>query len=156
MVWTVNDKDENKLQTTEIDTSVLGTAKIAPDRYGDTSNTSVWQRMKYAVAGLLHLLVHHRSFTYIVVTTVAVYGVAWWLRLDGLRIAVLTVVLGQLWLAEIVNTALEALTDLTTKGEIRSLAKVTKDVAASATFISSGVLLIICGILLLPPILARF
>lgn len=155
MVGPVNDDPKRKTHT-EIDDGLLGTVKINPDRYATPGNTSLLQRIKYAVAGLLHLLVHHSQFIYIVVTTVVVYGLAWWLGASSAVWAVLTVALGQVWLAEIFNTALESLTDLTTEGSIRSLAKVSKDVAATGTFIASGVLLIVCGITLLPLILARF
>jgi diacylglycerol kinase len=155
MVGPVNDDPKRKTHT-EIDDGLLGTVKIDPDRYSSPSNTSPVERVKYAVAGLLHLLVHHTQFIYIVVTTGVVYGLAWWLGASLSMWAVLTVALGQVWLAEIFNTALESLTDLTTEGSIRSLAKVTKDVAATGTFVASGVLLIVCGTTLLPLFLARF
>ncbi len=149
--------DDPKRKTiTEIDDGILGTVKINPDRFGTTSNTTIFDRVKYAIAGLLHLLVHHPPFLYILATTLLVCGLAWWLGVNAIMWALLTVALGQVWLAEITNTALEALTDLTTEGDIRSLAKVVKDVAATGTFIASGVLLIVCGIVLLPLFLARF
>lgn len=155
MDGTVND-DEKRKTITEIDDGLLGTVKINPDRYSTPGNATMLDRIKYAVAGVLHLLVHHTQFIYIVVTTLLTYGVAWWLRVTAGDWALLTVALGQVWLAEVFNTALETITDLTTEGDIRSLAKVAKDVAAAGTFIASCVLLIICGIVLLPPFLARF
>lgn len=149
-------EDPKRKTMTEIDSGLMGTAKIDPDRYSAGSNANFLERTKFAVAGLLHLLVHHPSIRYIVVVTLAVYVAAWWLGAAVAAYAVLTLALGQLWLAEVFNTALEALTDLTTEGSIRSLAKVTKDVAAAGTFIASGVVLIVCMVVLVPLFLARF
>jgi diacylglycerol kinase len=153
----MNENEQPKRETlTDIDTSILGTAKIDPDRYATATNTTLWERIKYAVAGLLHLLVRHPPIRHIIMITLITYAAAWGLGVNITGFALLTVALGQLWLAEIFNTGLEAVTDLTTEGNIRSLAKVTKDVAAAGTFIASGVLLIVCTLVLLPPLLAYF
>lgn len=156
MAWTLSD-DQKRKTMTELDSGVLGTVKIDPDKYSEeNTNTNMIDRMKYAFAGLLHLVVRHNSIRYIIGATLLTYLVAWWLGASMVAWALLSLGLGQVWLAEIFNTGLEAVTDLTTEGDIRSLAKVAKDVAAAGTFIASGVLLIIYGVTLLPLFLLRF
>jgi diacylglycerol kinase len=149
-------EDRKRKTMTEIDNGLLGTARIDPDRYSPQSNSSPLQRTQVALAGLLHLLVHHRQFYYIIGASGAGLGLAWWLQVPGLAWAVLVLTIGQLWLAEVFNTSLEALTDLTTEGEIRALAKVAKDTAAAGSFIASVVFTIVCCMIFIPALVGRF
>lgn len=56
---------------------------------------------------------------------------------------------------ELVNTSIEAVVDLVTK-EIHPLAKIAKDCASAATFVSSITAIIICIYILVPKIIALF
>ncbi|MFN5817442.1 MAG: diacylglycerol kinase, partial [Pseudanabaena sp.] len=57
---------------------------------------------------------------------------------------------------ELLNTALEAVVDLTVGREFHQLAKIAKDCAAGAVLIAAITALIIAGALLLPHILIAF
>ena len=77
-----------------------------------------------------------------------------WLGLPGRDWAVIILTMMAVWMAEFMNTAIEAVVDLTMP-QPHPLAKVAKDVAAAAVLIGAlGAVLI--GLLLLgPPLLAR-
>ena len=59
--------------------------------------------------------------------TLAVLALGIWLGIDGLRWAVLTLVIAQVWIAEFINAAIEAAVDLQTQ-TFHPLAKRAKDV----------------------------
>jgi len=149
-------EDPKRSTQTEIDSGILGTARIDPERYSAQRNRSLWERAKYAIAGLLHLFARHRSFSYISVATLVIIGLGFWLRVSTMGWALLVLNIGQVWIAEIFNSSVEAVTDLVTEGEIRSLAKVAKDVAAAGTLIASIVFLATNALVLIPPLVARF
>jgi diacylglycerol kinase len=77
-----------------------------------------------------------------------------WLRLSLFDWSVLVVTIGIVWLAEFLNTSIEAIVDLVSP-QRHPLAKVSKDVGAAAVLITA-VTAIIVGILLLgPPLLIK-
>ena len=86
--------------------------------------------------------------------TLAVTALGLWLRLGPLEWAVIILVIGSVWMAEFVNTALEAVVDLASP-DLHPLAKVGKDVAAAAVLVSA-VTSVLVGLLILgPPLWAR-
>jgi undecaprenol kinase/diacylglycerol kinase (ATP) len=86
--------------------------------------------------------------------TVLVLGLALWIRVGTIELAVLLLSIGLVWTAEFVNTALEAVVDLASP-EVHPLAKVGKDVGAAAVLIAA-MLSVIIGLLILgPPIAER-
>jgi len=68
--------------------------------------------------------------------SLAVILMAWWLRLDRMSWAVLFLAIGLVWMAEFLNTALEAVVDLASP-EHHPLARVGKDVGAAAVLIAA-------------------
>lgn len=86
--------------------------------------------------------------------SVAVFGLAFWLRLPARDWAVLILTVTVVWMAEFTNTALEAVVDMTMPRP-HPLARVAKDVAAAAVLVGAlGSILI--GLLVLgPPLWAR-
>lgn len=86
--------------------------------------------------------------------TVGVMLLAAWLRLSALSWALLILAIGQVWVAEMINTALEATIDLASPA-LHPLARLGKDVAAAAVLASAltavGVGLFVLG----PPLWAR-
>jgi undecaprenol kinase/diacylglycerol kinase (ATP) len=111
-------------------------------------------RTKYAVSGFLFLLRREKSFRILlsVTTLVAVLGV--WLRVELVHAVLLLIVMGMVWAVESLNSAVEAVVDLVTH-EIHPMAKVAKDVAASATFIASLTAATTTLVLLGPPLLDK-
>lgn len=88
------------------------------------------------------------------VFTVGVVVLGAWLHLSALAWALLILAIGQVWIAEMINTALEATIDLTSP-TLHPLARLGKDVAAAAVLVSAltsvGVGLCVLG----PPLWAR-
>ncbi len=104
---------------------------------------------RYAFEGWWHVLrTQHNAWIHALVTT-AVCLLAWWLGLPPLEWAVLLLTFMAVWMAEFMNTALEAVVDMTMP-EPHPLAKIAKDVAAAAVLVGAlGAVLI--GLLLLGP-----
>lgn len=84
----------------------------------------------------------------------AVIAVGLWLRLDLLRWALLVLAMALVWVSELINTAIEAVVDLTSP-ERHPLAGAAKDVAAAAVLTAAGFSVIIGLLVLGPPLLAR-
>lgn len=85
---------------------------------------------------------------------VVVLGLGWWLGLDALRWVALVLAIGLVWVAEFVNTAIEAVVDMASP-EIHPLAGAAKDVAAAAVLLAA-ITSVVVGLLVLgPPLLAR-
>jgi diacylglycerol kinase (ATP) len=109
---------------------------------------------RYAFEGWWHVLrTQHNAWIHAIIS-LAVLLLALWLRLPLRDWAVLILTIMAVWMAEFMNTALEAVVDMTMP-EPHPLAKVAKDVAAAAVLVGAlGAALI--GLLLLgPPLYAR-
>jgi diacylglycerol kinase len=88
------------------------------------------------------------------IATICVIILSLWLKLPARDWAVLFVVIGMVWIAEFLNTALEAVVDLASPSH-HSLAKVGKDVGAAAVLIAALVS-VIAGLLIMgPPLLEK-
>ena len=86
--------------------------------------------------------------------TVAVTVAGLWLGLNRWEWAAIILVIGLVWMAEFVNTALEAVVDLASP-DLHPLAKVGKDVGAAAVLVAA-ITSVIVGLLILgPPLWAR-
>lgn len=83
-----------------------------------------------------------------------VLGLATWLQLDRLSLAVLVLTIGAVLAAETINTTVEALVDLLSP-EFHDRAKIAKDVAAGAVLIVSLAAIVIGVLLLGPPLWQR-
>ena len=69
--------------------------------------------------------------------------------------AILIIALMVVLSVELLNTAIEATVDLVTN-EFHPLAKIAKDCGGAATFVATIVLLVICGFIFIPDIMALF
>lgn len=109
---------------------------------------------KYAFAGWWYVLRTQRNAWIHALISLAVFAVGLWLQISLSDWAILILAMMAVWVAEFMNTALEAVVDMTMP-EYHPLAKVAKDVAAAAVLVGAiGSVLI--GLLLLgPPLLAK-
>ena len=120
-------------------------------------NSELYNRAKsfqYAFEGWWYVLrTQHNAWIHAVIT-LAVAGVGLWLKLPLRDWAVLILTFMAVWMAEFMNTAIEAVVDMTMP-DVHPLAKIAKDVAAAAVLVGAlGAVLI--GLLLLgPPLWAR-
>lgn len=112
------------------------------------------ESFRHAFAGLWYVLRTQRNAWIHLIATVMVALVGVWLRLERHDWAVLIISILIVWLAEIINTALEAITDLASP-EIHPLARVGKDVGAGAVLLASISAVILAILILLPAIQAK-
>ncbi|MEL6269913.1 MAG: diacylglycerol kinase family protein [Chloroflexota bacterium] len=148
---TSTDNNDEKLED-----GLLGTVKIDDSAYSAKKNDNPFDRLKYAMAGLIYLFVRHRTIRNISIGTVITLSIGAWLQVTRIEWAILLLAVGMLWISEIINTGLEAVVDLTTEGEIHPMAKVAKDVAAAATLVTFVVALVAVVVLLLPDLIEKF
>jgi diacylglycerol kinase (ATP) len=109
---------------------------------------------RHAFEGWAHVLRTQRNAWIHAIASVAVVALAAWLRVGRLSWAILVLAIGMVWLAEFLNTALEAVVDLASPAR-HPLAKVGKDVGAAAVLITAGASVVIGLLILGPPLLAR-
>ena len=108
---------------------------------------------RYALAGWWYVIRTQKNAWIHAVISLAVILVALWLRLVAHDWAVLVLTIAMVWIAEFLNTALEAVVDLASP-ELHPLAKVGKDVGAAAVLIAAIASVIIGLLILGPPLLA--
>jgi diacylglycerol kinase len=94
------------------------------------------------------LRTQHNAWIHALIT-LAVFALAWWLRLPGRDWAILILTVMVVWMAEFMNTALEAVVDMAMP-DVHPLAKVAKDVAAAAV-LGGAIGAVLVGLLLLGP-----
>jgi diacylglycerol kinase (ATP) len=109
---------------------------------------------RYAFAGWWYVLRTQRNAWIHAVIAIAVIAVALWLGVSLRDWAILLLTIALVWVAEFVNTAVEAVVDLLSP-DIHPLAKVAKDVAAAAVLIAALAAVGVGLLLLGPPLWAR-
>ncbi len=121
------------------------------------SRSEIYNRAKsfqYAFEGWWYVLRTQRNAWIHAAVTVAVFSVALWLRLPARDWAVLILTAMVVWIAEFMNTAIEAVVDLESQEE-HPLAKVAKDVAAAAVLVGALGAVIVGLLIMGPPLLQR-
>jgi len=139
----------------EEDESVFATSRIDPQKHKAISSRNFYQRTKYALAGLLFSLRREKSVRNVAKTSGVVMTIAFWLRLDRLQLLVIFLSLGMVWISELLNSAIEAVVDMVTPRKWHDMAKVAKDVAASATFVATMMSALTTLVLVIPPLLRK-
>jgi diacylglycerol kinase (ATP) len=109
---------------------------------------------RHAFAGWWYVLRSQRNAWIHAVASVVVFGMGFWLGLERFDWAVLLLTVALVWVAEFVNTAVEAVVDLLSP-DIHPLAKAGKDVAAAAVLIAALAAVGVGLLLLGPPLWAR-
>ncbi len=112
------------------------------------------QAFRYAFAGLWHVLRTQRNAWIHAIIALAVIALGIWLNLERHDWALIAIAICIVWLAEILNTALEVVTDLASP-EVHPLARVGKDVGAGAVLLASINAVVIGLLILLPPLLIK-
>jgi diacylglycerol kinase len=125
--------------------------RINPRSYKKIWNNDIIDRTKYALAGLLYLLLRERSIGNIAKMAAVVMALALWLQIDLVHGTLIFLSFALLWTVETLNSAIEAVVDLVTQ-EVHPMAKVAKDVAASATLVATITASITTLIFIIPPL----
>jgi diacylglycerol kinase (ATP) len=105
----------------------------------------------HAFAGLGYVLKTQKNAWIHTVATLTVICLTVWLQTPANEFAILILTIGTVWMAEFINTSLEAVVDLASP-EKHPLAKVGKDVGAAAVLIAA-ISSAIIGIIILGPAL---
>ncbi len=109
---------------------------------------------KYAGDGLTYAFRTQRNFRIHVIIGALVIALSVFLRLQLIEIAIISLTIGAVLGMELLNTAIEAVVDLTVKQNYHELARIAKDCAAGAVLISALAAVLVASSLLLPPLLA--
>lgn len=112
------------------------------------------QAFRHAFAGWWFVLRTQRNAWIHACATAAVLALGLWLGMERHAWALLLLAIGLVWLAEFLNTALEAVVDLASP-EAHPLARVGKDVGAAAVLIAALTAAVVGLLVLGPPLLAR-
>ena len=108
---------------------------------------------KYAWAGVSYVFTTQRNFRiHTVIGTLAV-SLGLFLNISAVEMAIITLTCAIVMVLELLNTAIEAVVDLTVKQTYHELAKIAKDCAAGAVLLSAIAALIVASWILLPPLL---
>jgi len=106
---------------------------------------------RHAFRGLWYVLrTQKNAWVHVVVTTIVVL-LSFWLALPGHDWAVLALAIAIVWMAEVLNTSIEAVVDLASPVH-HPLAKVGKDVGAAAVLIAAGTAVLVGLLVLGPPL----
>ena len=107
---------------------------------------------KYAWAGVSYVFTTQRNFRiHTVIGTLAV-SLGLFLNISAVEMAVITLTCAIVMVLELLNTAIEAVVDLTVKQTYHELAKIAKDCAAGAVLLSAIAALMVASWILLPPL----
>lgn len=108
---------------------------------------------RYAFSGWWHVIRTQRNAWIHAVVSLFVVGLSFFLHLSAHDWAVILIAIALVWIAEFLNTALEAVVDLASPQQ-NQLAKVGKDVGAAAVLIAAFTSIIIGLLILGPPLWA--
>ena len=78
------------------------------------------------------------------------------LSLSSVKMAIITLTCAIVMVLELLNTAIEAVVDLTVNNNYHELAKIAKDCAAGAVLIAAMTALLVAVWILLPPLVRLF
>lgn len=116
---------------------------------------SIQARLKsfiYAFEGVIFFIKFEAQATMHLIAIVAVLGAGYWFKISSMEWIAVVFAIGIVISAEMLNTAIEKLTDMVSP-QINEQAKIVKDLAAGAVLIASLTAFIIGLIVFLPKIL---
>ena len=107
------------------------------------------QAVRNALAGIKYVLITQPNTRIHAAFTLAVFLLAWALKLPRLEWVILLLTVGLVWTAEIINTAVEIAVDVISP-EYDPKAKIIKDISAGAV-LASVLVSILVGLLIFGP-----
>jgi diacylglycerol kinase len=110
---------------------------------------------RYAFSGWWFVIRTQRNAWIHTLVSVLVILLALWLDISRMDWAVIILAIAMVWIAEFLNTAMEAVVDLASRHEQHELARVGKDVGAAAVLIAAGCSVLIGLLILGPPLWER-
>lgn len=123
----------------------------------EKSQKELYSRAKsfqYAFEGWWYVIrTQHNAWIHAIVSLM-VLALGLWLRLPARDWAVILLAMMSVWMAEFMNTALEALVDMASE-EFHPLAKTAKDVAAAAVLVGAAGAALVGLLIMGPPLLQK-
>ncbi len=107
---------------------------------------------KYAFTGWWFVIRTQRNAWIHMVVSIAVILMSLILRISRTGWALIILAIAMVWIAEFLNTALEAVVDLATNHQQHELARLGKDVGAAAVLIAAAASVVIGLLVLGPPL----
>jgi len=107
---------------------------------------------RYAFTGWWFVIRTQRNAWIHMVVSISVILMSFILQIDATGWALILLAITLVWIAEFLNTALEAVVDLATNHQQHELARVGKDVGAAAVLIAAAASVIIGLLVLGPPL----
>ena len=109
---------------------------------------------QYAYEGWWYVIrTQHNAWIHATISFI-VLGLGLWLGLSARDWAVIVLAMMAVWMAEFMNTALEALVDMATE-EFHPLAKIAKDVAAAGVLVGAAGAALVGLLIMGPPLLQK-
>jgi len=109
---------------------------------------------RYAFEGFIFVIRTQKNSWIHLTATISTVLIAWWLGIDKVGWLAILLVIGLVWMAEFMNTALEIIVDLASP-EKHPLAKIGKDVGAASVLIAAFLAVIIGFIVLWQPLVDK-
>lgn len=123
----------------------------------EQQQNELYSRIKsfhYAFDGWWHVLsTQHNAWIHALVS-LAVFALGFWLQISRQEWAIVLLAIMAVWMAEFMNTALEAVVDMTSP-DFHPLAKVAKDVAAAGVLVGAAGAVLIGLLIFGPPLWQR-
>lgn len=104
---------------------------------------------RYAFSGLLQFFFEEHNAILHLLATVIVTIMVVYFRIEGTELLALVIVTGGVWVAELLNTAIEQVMNMVSP-ERHPKVKYIKDLAAAAVLVAALVALITAGIIFIP------
>jgi diacylglycerol kinase len=107
----------------------------------------------FAIAGIMEFFLSERNARIHLVASIAVVITGFLFHLSNMEWMVITIMIMTVWIAEMINTAIEKLCNLVQPG-IHEQIRVVKDIAAGAVLIASIGSIVTAAIIFIPKILS--
>lgn len=111
--------------------------------------TSFWRSIRHAFRGIVYAIHHERNFQIECVAAIGVIGLALFLPLSSIELALIVFLTGWVLAFELINTAIERMLDII-KPNVHPYVRVVKDMSAGAVLVSSGIAFVIGLCVFLP------
>lgn len=110
------------------------------------------ESLKIAFTGIAYLFLYHDNMRIIFLSGIAAFLTAMVLKLRGIELAIICITVSVVFIAEMFNTAIELIIDMSTR-KYHTLIKLVKDIAAAVVLIASLNAIAIGVILFVPRII---
>ena len=111
---------------------------------------NLFSSFQYAAQGLRYSFLSQLNFRIHLIISAFVFGIGLWLNLSVIELAILVLTIASVLILELINTSVEAVTDLAIGRKFHPLARIAKDCAAAAVVIAAISSLVIACLLILP------